>query len=100
MYTEDGTLTPRDRISDEMLGRMLGLTDSPAPQRQEMPSVPHTAQSLRLPDGFPLASVYAPTQVFRNLYDRETALSRGTIFKELDLPFMGMTVTKGGSCRG
>ena len=49
--------------------------------------------------GFPLASVYAPLQVFEELYDAETALSKGTIFKQLDLPFMGMTV-KGGNCCG
>lgn len=96
MYTDDDTMTPRDRISDDMLQRMLGLSDPSDHQHHHAPQT----TSLRLPDGFPLASVYAPTQVFRNLYDRETALHRGTIFKELDLPFMGMTVTKGGSCRG
>ena len=51
-------------------------------------------------DGYPLASVYAPLQSFENLYDAETALKQGTIFSELDLPFMGRTVQKGGSCRG
>ena len=99
MYTDDDTLTPRDRVSEEMLERMLGRSS----HTEEAPvpiSEPRTTQSLRLHDGFPLASVYAPTQMFRNLYDRETALSRGTIFKELDLPFMGMTVKEGGSCRG
>ncbi len=35
----------------------------------------------------PLAMVYAPCQVFRALYDPDTALSRGTLFCELDLPF-------------
>ena len=35
---------------------------------------------------YPLAMVYAPCQRFRGLYDPETALSRGTLFTELDLP--------------
>ena len=49
--------------------------------------------------GYPLAMVYSPVQEFHNMYEIETALRQGTVFKELDLPFMGMTVTKGGGCR-
>ena len=37
-------------------------------------------------NGYPLAMVYAPCQAFRNLYDLDTALVRGTLFSELDLP--------------
>ena len=37
-------------------------------------------------NGHPLAMVYAPYQAFRGLYDPDTALSRGTLFAELDLP--------------
>lgn len=33
-----------------------------------------------------LAMVYAPHQAFRDLYDKEEALSRGTLFRELDKP--------------
>ena len=51
-------------------------------------------------EGYPLASVYAPIQEFDDLYDKETALARGTVFAELDLPFMGDSVYKGGACRG
>ena len=47
-------------------------------------------------EDYPLASMYAPLQKFRCLYDKETALMNGTVFSELDLPFMGMSVTKGG----
>ena len=49
---------------------------------------------------YPLASVYAPLQSFDKLFDMDTALVRGTVFSELDLPFMGDSVYKGGSCRG
>ncbi|MBQ7939685.1 MAG: spore coat associated protein CotJA [Clostridia bacterium] len=32
--------------------------------------------------------VYSPCQSFDNLYDPEIGIDRGTIFKELDKPFM------------
>ena len=51
-------------------------------------------------EGYPLAMVYSPVQHFKDMYDLDTALTQGTVFKELDLPFMGMSVTKGGNCRG
>ena len=38
---------------------------------------------------YPLAMVYAPCQTFRALYDSPTALNRGTLFTELDLPLGG-----------
>ena len=38
---------------------------------------------------YPLAMVYSPCQVFRGLYDPDTALHRGTLFGELDLPLGG-----------
>ncbi len=40
-----------------------------------------------------LATVYPPYQYFRQLYLPEAALKRGTLFSELDLPFVG----KGGN---
>ena len=42
----------------------------------------------------PLASVYSVLQSWNEIYDLDTALKRGTIFKELDLPFYG------GACSG
>ncbi len=44
---------------------------------------------------YPLAMVYAPCQLFRSLYDPATALSRGTLFSELDLP---LGCPSGASC--
>ena len=38
---------------------------------------------------YPLAMVYSPNQVWRNLYPTEKALERGTLFAELDLPLEG-----------
>jgi len=36
-----------------------------------------------------LAMAYVPYQPFENLFDPETALRRGTLFKAFDLPFYG-----------
>ena len=49
----------------------------------------------------PLAMVYAPCQYFRALYDPATALNRGTLFTELDLPFggEGSFTAEGCACR-
>ncbi len=50
----------------------------------------------------PLAIVFSPCQHFRALYDPATALNRGTLFTELDLPFggaEGMFTTVGCGCR-
>ena len=39
--------------------------------------------------GKSLAMVYSPCQQFRELYEPAEALSRGTLFRELDKPFYG-----------
>ena len=36
-----------------------------------------------------LAMVYAPKQCFRDLFDLSCALEHGTLFKELNLQFLG-----------
>ncbi len=41
------------------------------------------------PEKISLAMAYVPNQPFQNLYDEPTALSRGTLFKSLDFPFVG-----------
>lgn len=50
---------------------------------------------------YPLAMVYAPCQTFRALYDPDTALNRGTLFTELDLPLGGEGgfTAEGCACR-
>lgn len=111
MYKDDAPSAPRNQISDDMLRRLLNETES-SPKRcpSSEKSACSPASSLRHnaaePDcrttwglnDYPLASVYAPLQSFRNLYDCNTAFHRGTVFTELDLPFMGVTVQKGGNC--
>ena len=40
-------------------------------------------------DDMPIAMAYVPWQRWKSTYDPEKALERGTIFPELDLPFLG-----------
>ncbi len=46
-------------------------------------------------EGYPLAMVYSPCQAWRDAYTPEMALSRGTLFAELDLPFEGSKCKRG-----
>ncbi len=43
----------------------------------------------------PLAMVYSPCQAWRDAYTPDVALSRGTLFSELDLPFEGKMAKRG-----
>ena len=56
---------------------------------------------LRLSGRFPPAMAYVPWQRLDEMYTPETALERGTLYPELDKPFMGCTVMSGqnGICR-
>ena len=98
MYKENDTMIPRDRISDDMLRRMLdGDAIRPMPNTQN--TRPDGRKTWGL-TGYPLASVYAPLQDFNALFDMEAALKSGTMFEELYLPFMGESIAhKGGMCR-
>lgn len=42
-----------------------------------------------------IGMVYTPVQGWHDVYDLDQAFTRGTIFKELDLPFLG----EGGKIR-
>lgn len=44
-----------------------------------------------------LAMAYVPIQRLNTLYSPETAISRGTLFPELDKPFCGRTIKGGGN---
>lgn len=51
---------------------------------------------LRLPEGFPPAMAYVPWQELDSMFPPEIALRQGTLFPELDKPFEGRTVMRGG----
>lgn len=51
-------------------------------------------------DGYPsLAAVYSPRQCWRAIDDGCVGFERGTIFSELDKPFVGDKCKSGGKCR-
>ena len=77
---------------EEMILQMLGVSD--AGRGEKLMQDPSRHQWGL--EGYPLASVYAPLQKWQNLYDNETGLSRGTIFKELEKPFLGAGGARNG----
>ena len=121
-YDMNDTRTPRERIGDPLLRQMMEesrVTDKApggcpicesgmrgAPRRvMSVASRPvsmvgqthcggegYTGWGLR---EHPLAMAYSPLQVWRQVYDADDGLGRGTIFAELDLPF-GADEARGG----
>ncbi len=45
--------------------------------------------NLTVTDTLPVGMVYAVMQEYKNTYSPADALSRGTLFRDLDLPFRG-----------
>ena len=83
LLREGSKYSQRDRAPD---GCACNLREG-APDR-DFGYVP-TACGTNAVKGRPLAMVYAEKQNFSELYDVKEALKRGTLFKQLDLPFMG-----------
>ena len=61
---------------------VLGTQDNP-------PCAPSDSDS-GLCGYLPLAMAYVPKQYWRKLYDQDRAMKAGTLFEELDLPFLGV----------
>ena len=57
----------------------------------------YTAELRRRRDTRPLAMAYVRKQSWRRIYKPDVALTRGTLFNELDKPFSGVGVG-GRSC--
>lgn len=55
----------------------------------QAPETPTPLPESTFPNKVSLAMMYVPYQRFERLYDEEKALTRGTLFEELDLPFYG-----------
>ena len=102
---ENDNRTPRERIDDSFLRRMLsegalGRENGQSGAAKQLPCNPDGGRvNGRLLVGFPLGMVYAPYQEWKKVYDVETAFSRGTLFPELDKPWEVPAPTgKGGRC--
>ncbi len=55
----------------------------------EMYSMDRSMAVSPFPEKTPIAMAYVPYQQWSDIYQEDTALQRGTIFPELDLPFGG-----------
>lgn len=107
MYRENDFLMRPDTVSDDFIRQLLenesGCRDKEDECRGEFRGScaggcnDDARKSWGL-HAYPLAMVYSPIQEWKSLYDNEMGLSRGTIFKELELPFRGMWNDEGGSC--
>ena len=53
-------------------------------------------EPCRCLDSLPLAMAFVPMQKWKEPYAPKTAIDRGTIFPELDLPFIGEEAVKNG----
>lgn len=108
---ENDNRTPRERVDDSILRRMLNGEGVEPPRcgsgcaRESvgggLPCNPGAAAESRRLMNFPLGMVYSPIQEWRDAYDVHTALERGTLFRELDKPWEVAAPSggKGGCCR-
>ena len=92
MYKDDNMIT-NDVCCEKLLRQMIDGSSNAG--CDSTPSECRVSWGLK---GYPLASVYAPLQEFDNIYSLEAALKQGTVFAELDLPFSGRTIQRGGRC--
>lgn len=105
MFNENEFMTTRQRINEELSQRHSNGSESDlVPEsrincRGEDRNTTDDRYSYGL-NGHPIGMVYSPIQLWQKLYEPEMALSRGTLFEELDLPFEGEQLTTGGSCCG
>lgn len=66
------------------------LRDMLAPPLRMQSDLPAAPTPVHMnPDPMVLAMAYVPSQRWQDLYEPEEGFSRGTIFRQLDLPFEG-----------
>lgn len=75
--------------TEECIPVMLGFSEGASCQLKKDCDRDRWSCDFSAVDAFPLAMSYVPMQKFKNLYDTEKALCRGTLFEDLDLPFKG-----------
>lgn len=99
MYKDDN-LIPREGCNEALLRIMTeGKGNAPLQDLKSDCSCARKKESCKNGwglEGYPLAMVYSPLQSFDGLYDIDSALKQGTLFKELDLDFRGRRIDKGG----
>ena len=76
--------------------------DSCIMPRQDVPPTPGPSDPCQeRPDCMVLAMAYVPMQKFEDLYNPEVGFDRGTVFRRLDLPYLGEALDpEEVDCRG
>lgn len=69
-----------------MFDRVMLQAESPAMQKQ------FAGYAVTPLDRLPIAMAYVPYQPLDTVYEQETALKNGTLFPNLDKPFLGKKI--------
>ena len=79
-------------IVDENTMKKISTTDSPCEiitiARKKEQNTNGQGNFTRFPEETPVAMAYVPFQFFENEYETAVAFKKGTLFPELDKPFM------------
>lgn len=67
-------------------------------QASRRPGTPSPMPGLQPSAMFPVGMTYTPWQEFTRLYEWDQALTRGTLFADLDKPFLMTSCPQGGAC--
>lgn len=76
-------------LFDDMEGVILRERESSMSSVNMRADTNGNGDTSRFPKNTPLAMAYVPFQQWGDTYDDDKALSRGTLFPDLDLPFSG-----------
>ncbi|MDD7515450.1 spore coat associated protein CotJA [Ruminococcus flavefaciens] len=76
-------------LFDDMDGIILRERETSVNSMNIRPDTNGNSDTSRFPRNTPLAMAYVPFQQWGDVYDDDKALSKGTLFPELDLPFSG-----------
>lgn len=82
-------------LFDDIDGSVLREREAPLRRQNinspgmNMPDSGHNGNTARFPRETPLAMAYVPFQQWGEVYSEDEAFNRGTLFPELDFPFMG-----------
>lgn len=86
----------RSGLYSESVGSVLPRSDFSPSEINDLPNAQRNniSQTWGL-SSHPLAMVYSPLQYFNGLFGEDVALSKGTIFSNLYLPFEGEECGRG-----
>ena len=75
-------------INDIVFSSRTGMQPAPAPT-SDSPALCCEQPGTEFPKEPPIAMLYVPFQQWRKVYEPMVGLDRGTVFEELDKPFIG-----------